>query len=273
MNQSRRWKRRAIPLLVAASLCLLSRDASPQSSKSRQAARNSAAKSKKAESQNARPEVALDPIIFLIRDPLVQAELRLSAAQQAGVDDLAASVNEPVWKLRDLAPEAGSEDILRLNEIIEAGLAKLLSAKQHERAAQIILRLQGPAAIARPKVVEQLELAPDQKATIAAICANARAALQDLRTQASAGKHRTELARKVENLRDDLQKNLLAALTPSQRDRWAVLLGKPFDVSKLQPLTAQAPELRDVEAWINTEPLTLGKLRGKVVALHFWTFG
>jgi hypothetical protein len=273
MNQSRRWKLLAIPLLVAASFCLSSRDASPQSSKSRQPARKSAARSKKTEPQKAGPEVALNPIIFLIRDPLVQAELRLSAAQQTGVDELAASVNEPVWKLRDLAPEAGSEDIGRLNEFVEAGLAKLLTATQRERAEQIVLRLQGPAAIARPKVAEQLDIARDQKATIAAICGDAQAALQDLKTRARAGNHRTELERKLENLRGDLQKDLLAALTASQRDRWAALLGKPFDVSKLQSLTAQAPELRDVEAWINTEPLTLGKLRGKVVALHFWTFG
>jgi hypothetical protein len=34
-----------------------------------------------------------------------------------------------------------------------------------------------------------------------------------------------------------------------------------------------APELNDVEEWINTKPLLLKDLRGKVVALHFWTFG
>ena len=34
-----------------------------------------------------------------------------------------------------------------------------------------------------------------------------------------------------------------------------------------------APELRDIETWINSKPLTLKELRGKVVVLHFWTFG
>ena len=34
-----------------------------------------------------------------------------------------------------------------------------------------------------------------------------------------------------------------------------------------------APELKDVEEWINTKPLLLKDLRGRVVALHFWTFG
>jgi cytochrome c biogenesis protein CcdA/thiol-disulfide isomerase/thioredoxin len=33
-----------------------------------------------------------------------------------------------------------------------------------------------------------------------------------------------------------------------------------------------APELMGITAWINSSPLTLASLRGKVVLLHFWTF-
>ena len=34
-----------------------------------------------------------------------------------------------------------------------------------------------------------------------------------------------------------------------------------------------APELSGITAWINSEPITLASLRGKVVLVHFWTFG
>ncbi|MGL5097579.1 MAG: redoxin domain-containing protein, partial [Planctomycetia bacterium] len=34
-----------------------------------------------------------------------------------------------------------------------------------------------------------------------------------------------------------------------------------------------APEFRAVDAWINTKPLKLADLRGKVVLVHFWTHG
>jgi hypothetical protein len=34
-----------------------------------------------------------------------------------------------------------------------------------------------------------------------------------------------------------------------------------------------APELDGIEAWINSKPLTLKDLKGRVVVLHFWTFG
>jgi cytochrome c biogenesis protein CcdA/thiol-disulfide isomerase/thioredoxin len=34
-----------------------------------------------------------------------------------------------------------------------------------------------------------------------------------------------------------------------------------------------APELKGITAWINAEPQTLASLKGKVVIVHFWTFG
>ena len=35
----------------------------------------------------------------------------------------------------------------------------------------------------------------------------------------------------------------------------------------------QAPELVGITDWINSPPLTMADLRGKVVLVHFWTFG
>jgi hypothetical protein len=34
-----------------------------------------------------------------------------------------------------------------------------------------------------------------------------------------------------------------------------------------------APELKGIEEWINSKPLSWKDLKGKVVILHFWTFG
>jgi len=38
-------------------------------------------------------------------------------------------------------------------------------------------------------------------------------------------------------------------------------------------LVGEAPELREIAGWINSEPLTLRGLRGRVVFLDFWTYG
>ena len=38
------------------------------------------------------------------------------------------------------------------------------------------------------------------------------------------------------------------------------------------PDLGEAPELRGITEWINSEPLTLRASRGQVVLVHFWTF-
>lgn len=38
------------------------------------------------------------------------------------------------------------------------------------------------------------------------------------------------------------------------------------------PILGQAPELTN-EVWINSAPLTMAGLQGKVVLIEFWTFG
>ena len=34
-----------------------------------------------------------------------------------------------------------------------------------------------------------------------------------------------------------------------------------------------APELKGIDEWINSKPISLKDMKGKVVVLHFWTFG
>ena len=45
------------------------------------------------------------------------------------------------------------------------------------------------------------------------------------------------------------------------------------DTPQLVAMKIKAPEIVGIEEWINSKPLQLKDLRGKVVALHFWTFG
>jgi thiol-disulfide isomerase/thioredoxin len=38
-------------------------------------------------------------------------------------------------------------------------------------------------------------------------------------------------------------------------------------------IVGKAPEFRNISGWINSEPLTLDGLKGRVVFLDFWTYG
>ena len=46
-------------------------------------------------------------------------------------------------------------------------------------------------------------------------------------------------------------------------------------VGAQQPVAMRmpAPEFKGIDEWINSKPLSLSDLKGKVVVLHFWTFG
>ena len=59
----------------------------------------------------------------------------------------------------------------------------------------------------------------------------------------------------------------------------ALILG--LSLAAVSPTGAQAPvamkipapEFQGIDEWINSKPMTLKDLKGKVVVVHFWTFG
>ena len=217
----------------------------------------------------------VNPGVFLLRDPLVQAELQLSSAQKSAAADLSAEFNESIWRFRDASAdsEVATREARLLNAAIEPRLGKLLEARQQERLAGIVLQVQGPSALELAAMVDKLSLSREQQAKISKLLSTARASAAKLSAGTTGTNAVSESSRPLEKLQGDLQRDLMEVLTAEQRDRWRELRGKAIELSKLRPLTAQAPELRGVTDWINSEPLTIKELRGKVVALHFWTFG
>ena len=63
---------------------------------------------------------------------------------------------------------------------------------------------------------------------------------------------------------------IVLALAAMLATGWRV--NEPGPAPQVQQDSARA-ELRNVTQWINSEPLTMKKLRGKVVLVHFWTNG
>jgi peroxiredoxin len=50
-------------------------------------------------------------------------------------------------------------------------------------------------------------------------------------------------------------------------------LSENVDSSRGRQIAVHAPELVGITGWINSQPRNLADFRGKVVVLHFWTFG
>ena len=230
---------------------------------------------KHADNQSALQVDPVSPGLFLLRDPLVQSELKLKDRQTAAVRALAAEFNESIWRFRDASVDSdvALKEARILNSRIEPRLAELLDAEQRARLDGIVLQVQGTDSLAYAGTASRLSLTDEQQAKIAKLTAAARDSMSKLRAQSAASKDLAELNRRAATVQTGLQRDREAVLTKPQRELWLELRGAAIDISRLQPLTAQAPELRGVTAWINSEPLSLEHSRGKVVVLHFWTFG
>jgi peroxiredoxin len=218
----------------------------------------------------------LNPTVYLLRDPAIHTELRLDNGAKQTFVELATELEGPFWRLRNASPDQNpqTEKLLELRTQLNEGLEKASTLPQRQRLQQIVLQLQGTAAFSQPEFLQELGVMEiQQRAPVAKLLEDYQTALKDLRVQAGAGKDLANLNRRARTLQEDLETNLQGTLRAFQRERLKRLRGKPFDHSKLQPLAAMAPELRDVETWVNGKPVALKDLRGRVVVVHFYTFG
>jgi len=61
----------------------------------------------------------------------------------------------------------------------------------------------------------------------------------------------------------------------SRKNRWPVKLALAtvtLIMVSIACTSFQAPEIKGIDAWINSGPLTIKELRGKVVLIDFWTY-
>lgn len=210
---------------------------------------------------------------LLVRDRSVQAELRLTDEQRQAVRKLADEIDGPLWPLRDLTPEKGGTKAAELLAKPDANLKAILRPGQWRRLDQLSLQAQGPSAILRPAVIAKLALSDAQQQRIRAIGEAVGEAMRKIQDLAREGKPGDSIEKATRRIRAEERDRVLAVLTDSQRAQWSAMPGRPFDFSRVRPPPFKAPEIGGAGAWVNAEPLTLAKLRGQVVALHFYTFG
>lgn len=196
----------------------------------------------------------------LVRDRNLQRELRLSRDQVRQVEAAIAEVDLPLWVLRDVPLEKSQSEIDALLAKLRGKLQGVLSSEQMARLNQVVLQARGAKALLSPDVAESLKLSSDQQARIRTILTSAQAERPGDSGEAGRANHSAAQA-------------IFSVLSAEQTAAAGELRGKPFDLTRVLQIGCQAPELRDVHAWINTEPLTIESQRGKVVAVHFWAFG
>jgi Spy/CpxP family protein refolding chaperone len=213
-----------------------------------------------------------DPYLVLIRDPVVQSELRLTDRQRQSIRALADELDGPLWTLRNQGGEKAAQRFRELNQTAESRMEQILTAAQAKRLAQLRVAVYGLKALLREDVADKLQLSEPQRKEIAEVLREAERPKEESPPPAKNGKIASKPAKSKPSA-TSAQARVTAILSRQQLDLLRDMLGPPVDASKLGFVKFKAPELDGKDGWLSSAPLTMSQLQGKVVALHFWTFG
>lgn len=219
---------------------------------------------------------ALGPAPYLIRDPAVRMELNLTAEQTALVRDLCDQMDQPLFALRDAPPKPTDPASIRHIQDVEKimkGLPNILIPTQQQRLWQLSFQYEGAMALFRAESIARLQITPAQQQQMQILYRQSLQQQEQLRQDLREASRQTQLAQEIQQVQFHLAQQLLKVLNESQFAQWQETLGRMFDFSRTQPLSFRAPELQEVTAWLNTKPLSMEALRGRVIVLHFWAFG
>jgi len=214
-----------------------------------------------------------NPYLLLIRDPAVHKDLSITQTQKRAIALITDELDQPLLAMRNRSAQEAGKTVDQLIETAKTKMNHVLHAPQRRRLDQIILQVQGTKALLRADIGEALKFNEEQQKQIGDVVQETRSKVNDLKKQAQAGKPREPLVREANKLVTAEQTQIREAMTAAQRTNWSTMLGRRFDVTKIGQFSFKAPSLREPTGWVNSRPLTMEGLRGKVVALHFYAFG
>jgi peroxiredoxin len=210
-------------------------------------------------------------LLGLVHAPQVQQEIKLTPAEVAKLEAFLGTIDAKWLPVRPLPEPERRAAIAELETQVWKWLSTHSKPAQVERLRQLELYAQGTRMLLRPDVAEQIGLDAAQQVSFAKLTLATEEAAKAL-AQTPAGDA------KIPGLQEKLRKATqaerdgLKTLKAEQQQRLQKLLGEPFDVGKLSRIYPLAPEFPPEVEWLNSAPLSLKQLRGKVVVIHFYAF-
>jgi len=211
------------------------------------------------------------PVTSLLRAKTVHKELGLLESEINEADKIVSEFELPLWRLRDLPLHKRNAEAAPLINQLYRKLDWILSYRQLEQLDQLVMQVRGIDVILEAKVTIKLDLSPEQTNTIRDILNTSYSKITSLRNNVETSSQ-SQIAAHIQKLQAETRRNILAVLNSYQQNNFAVLMGRSFDFSQVPSIACKAPEL-EVDKWINSSPVKLSELVGKVTVVHFYAFG
>ena len=180
----------------------------------------------------------LMPITFLVGNPSVQTELKLTDDQKTKITDFNTSFRQ---QMRDkFQADQGdqaqlSKDMQALNEDAKKQIDAILTDDQKKRIHEIQIQAAGNSAIMDKDVQASLDLTDEQKTKIETLNKNAQEAQASLRQKMQDGSlDRQEAFTTMQKNNDTLKEELGKVLTDAQKAKLKELGGAPFKLEMPQ---------------------------------------
>lgn len=215
-------------------------------------------------------EAPLDAVLpVLVRDEGIRRELELTPGGEQALDRLLDEWDERLFGLRMLSPDSDAEQVAATLSGFRDGLRQILNARQQARLRGLQLQSNGWRSLTDPAVADDLSLTSSQRKRIAAALQKSLEAARKLRQSAANSGDVTNLESEAERTKAAEHTRITKVLTNPQKRKWLELVGARYDLMTVRQSAGKAPELRGIDEWVNSSPLTLGGQRGRVVVLHF----
>ena len=224
------------------------------------------------EAKGANANLVPQYLLGLVHAPEVHKELKLSVKQVGDLEALLRNVDAQWFPARNLPADQQRAVTVKLESQVWEWFGKSATDEQRQRLRQLEYYAQGNRVLLRNDVAERVGLQSSQQQKLAVLARATDESRLALAHIAFGDPELKGLQDKAEKTIRAERDGLMKIVRPEQRVKLKSLLGDPFDTTSLKRVHAMAPEFASVEHWINSAPLTMRQLRGKVVLVHFYAF-
>ena len=181
-----------------------------------------------------------DMTMTLLRVEAIRTELEISPDQEEALTKMQEQgrAERPDGDFRNMSEEERTEFFTKMrkqaeerNTKMKEQLEEVLFPEQLERLQEINIQLQGIAALRNEDVAKELKITEAQKKELEEVQAGMMEKMREgMRELFTGGGGREGMREKIEEMRNDMEGDVLAVLTSEQKKKFEEMKGKKFEM-------------------------------------------